>query len=134
MSAKLLMSALVLMTAIPAHGAGPLGRLFFSPEQRVALEHQRRNSSAAPVATNVTVNGVIQSSGGKSVIWINGVPYEASQGTSEPGFTARPSASTSVTIVAPGTRRSLRIRVGETVELVPDAEAQGKTLAPQPER
>lgn len=134
MSAKLLLSTLVLLTAIPAQGAEPLGRLFFSPEQRVALEHLRKNSSAAPVATNVTVNGVIQSSSGKSVVWINGVPYESTRGTSEPGFSARSSESSSVTIVPPGTRRSLRIRVGETVELVPDAESQGANTARQPAR
>ena len=59
--------------------AQELGRLFFTPEQRAALDARRKaRVPDKPAATPVTespvsrVNGAVQRSGGKSTVWVNG--------------------------------------------------------------
>lgn len=58
--------------------AEELGRLFFTPERRQQLEHQRQfnieeHSEAADDPT-LTINGVVTRSSGKRTVWINGTP------------------------------------------------------------
>jgi hypothetical protein len=66
-----------------------LGRLFYTPEQRAALEEaRRRNIRAEEQAAEaskkpkpdgprtVTLNGVVRRSDGESMIWVNGKPVE----------------------------------------------------------
>ena len=58
-----------------------MGRLFFTPEQRarmdVARQHERSVKIEAeqqenePPAANITLNGVITRSDGKTTVWIN---------------------------------------------------------------
>lgn len=53
----------------------PLGRLFFTPEKRAALERQRRlNIQEAQTLEGATMslNGVVLRSSGKKTVWING--------------------------------------------------------------
>ena len=70
-----------LLGAAAATGAAAqeLGRLFFTPDQRAALDARRKarvpdKPAATPqVESPVTrVNGVVQRSGGKSTVWVNG--------------------------------------------------------------
>jgi hypothetical protein len=54
-----------------------LGRLFFTPQQRAALDHQRSlNRSFVPNAnieeSSLTINGEVRRSSGRSTRWING--------------------------------------------------------------
>ena len=53
--------------------AEPLGRLFFTPEQRAQLDRQRQRGSAgrAPAAT-LRLDGVVFAPGGRTTAWING--------------------------------------------------------------
>jgi len=81
-AANSLIAAALLQAAAPslaaeASATEPLGRLFFTPERRAALERQRllniQESQAQLVeGANLTVNGVVQSSSGKRTTWING--------------------------------------------------------------
>ena len=55
----------------------PLGRLFFTPQQRAALDRQRQlNRNFIPNApdteTAQTLNGEVRRSSGRSTRWING--------------------------------------------------------------
>ena len=68
----------VLMAAavMPAGAAdsAPLGRLFFTPERRAALERQRTpNLQEAQTlqGNSMSLDGVVYRSGGKSTVWIN---------------------------------------------------------------
>jgi hypothetical protein len=66
--------------------ADALGRLFFTPERRAELDRQRYlNVKQARVmeGDNLTVNGVIRRSSGRSTVWINGVAHEDNRPTSE---------------------------------------------------
>jgi hypothetical protein len=76
--ATALLAAGLLLSALPA-AAEPLGRLFFSPERRAALERQRLlniQEAQAQVIEGATlsVNGIVQRSSGKSTAWVNGMP------------------------------------------------------------
>lgn len=75
--------ALVVLGVLTA-AAGPvaaqeLGRLFFTPEQRDALDAKRRARlpDAPVVATpprSTRIDGYVMRSGGKSTVWVNGEP------------------------------------------------------------
>lgn len=59
----------------------PLGRLFFTPEQRAELDRQRRAPPPQPpTATQAAASfdGMVQRSSGKNTVWINGVPVDRS--------------------------------------------------------
>lgn len=75
--------------------ATDLGRLFFNPQQRAELDRQRRQpprtitvpppTVAAPVAApeppkDVTLNGYVTRSGGRSTLWVNDQPTNARPG------------------------------------------------------
>ena len=70
--------ALALAAALPARAAEPLGRLFFTPEQRAALDARRKarvpdKPAAAAVASPVTrIDGYVKRSRGPSTVWMNG--------------------------------------------------------------
>jgi hypothetical protein len=73
-----LMIFLLLANASEACLAQELGRLFFSPEQRQALDARRRarmpDRPSAPVVVSPTtrLDGYVQRKGGKSTVWVNG--------------------------------------------------------------
>ena len=77
-----MMRALVLFLAILLSEnatAQQLGRLFFTDEQRAALDARRRarvpdKPSAAPVVASPTtrLDGFVKRSGGPSTVWVNG--------------------------------------------------------------
>ena len=53
----------------------PLGRLFFTPEKRLALERQRLSNiqeTQTLEGATMSLDGVVQRSSGKSTVWING--------------------------------------------------------------
>jgi hypothetical protein len=73
--------ALLLATALPMPAAAQeLGRLFFTPEQRRALDRQRefnlveRGEIAEEPA--LTIDGVVTRTSGRHTVWINGVAYD----------------------------------------------------------
>ncbi|MFT3847552.1 MAG: hypothetical protein QM739_02425 [Propionivibrio sp.] len=74
-----ILSALVLANApcTEAFGEEALGRLFFTPERRQALDHQRQfniqEKQEAPEDPTFTIDGVVTRSSGKRTVWLNGV-------------------------------------------------------------
>jgi hypothetical protein len=114
--------ASLLGAAAPAPAAAQeLGRLFFTPEQRTALDARRKarvpdKPAATPqVESPVTrVNGIVQRSGGKSTVWVNGeaIPESAqagSQGAPQPAGAGR------VSVPLGEGSRGLDMRVGESL-------------------
>ena len=61
------------------HAEAPLGRLFFTPEQRQALDRLRqadgRGQNANAADPTLTVNGIVTRSNGKRTVWINGTAH-----------------------------------------------------------
>lgn len=112
-----------------APSAEPLGRLFFTPAQRAALDSRRvealanANRPPAPPPTTapkasppqvVTLNGVVRRSDGATTVWVNGKPvadrFHDADITS--GSIGRESVGLNL---ATGGRR-VRLKVGQSVE------------------
>src|SRR5688572_26569928 len=80
MSRLLLLAGVLSFWNIQTACAQELGRLFFTPEQREALDARRRarvpDKPAAPVVASPTtrLDGYVQRSGGRSTVFINGEP------------------------------------------------------------
>jgi hypothetical protein len=118
-----LLCACLLLAAFPARAQQPqpLGRLFFTPEQREALDARRRarvpDKPAAAVAASPTtrVDGFVKRSSGKSTLWLDGYPVRDGsqpeglrvQGSRDPGR---------VTLIVGEDRRAFELRVGETLD------------------
>lgn len=101
--------------------AQELGRLFFTPEQRDALDARRKarvpdKPAATPQAESpvTRVNGIVQRSGGKSTVWVNGdaIP-ESSQAASQGA--PRPAGAGRVSVPLGEGSKGLDMRVGESL-------------------
>lgn len=119
---------LLLLALTPAQGA-ELGRLFFTPAQRAALDNARKQNirievggdagqPAVPVPQNISVNGLVQRSDGKSTVWLNHRAITEQQKTSG-GVNITPSRKDHrVKLTVPESGRSVEIKVGQTVEVI----------------
>jgi hypothetical protein len=116
---------LLVALALAAH-AGPssaqeqqLGRLFFTAEQRAALDARRRSRvpdqpTAAVVASPTTrLDGYVKRSGGKSTVWLNGqaIPEAAPDA---PRISS--SGDPRVSVPVGETRARVRLKPGETLD------------------
>lgn len=81
----------------PALYADSLGRLFFTPEQRTFMDHQRAASQAdgqfSPDANALTINGLLIKSTGQYSIWVNDTLQD--NAVTPMGFSLRPHAARS---------------------------------------
>ena len=75
---------LLLLFSLTPATAQDVGRLFFTPEQRTALDARRKSRvpdkpTAAPVVISPTtrVDGFVRRSGGPSTVWVNGESLES---------------------------------------------------------
>jgi len=53
-----------------------LGRLFYTPEERLALE-KRASAYRGDPGDTVSLTGVLRRADGKTTVWVNGAPTEA---------------------------------------------------------
>ena len=67
----------------PVIAAEALGRLFFTPERRQALDHQRefniQENQVEPEEPALTINGVVSRSSGRRTVWVNGQPQDENE-------------------------------------------------------
>jgi hypothetical protein len=121
---------LALLAPVAALAAEPaLGRLFFTPTQRAALEEARRNNirgealaaqavakPKTPSPRDVVVNGLLMRDDGMSVIWVNG---KAIDNETRDGLRVSPNASReSVVLRDLANGRALRVKVGQRADLL----------------
>ena len=107
----------LLIAAAGSAQAQELGRLFFTPEQRSALDARRKaRVPDKPAATPVTespvtrVDGAVRRSGGRSTVWVNGeaVPEGARGEGARVAPDRRGDAKISVPVGESGQRYELR--------------------------
>jgi hypothetical protein len=107
-----------LLVLAPPAAAQELGRVFFTPEQRAALDARRKarvpdKPAAATVASPTTrMDGFVRRSGGPTTVWLNGesVPENAPEAPRlQPGR-----SGVSINVGESGRRQSLR--PGETLD------------------
>jgi len=97
--------------------AEPLGRLFFTPEQRAQLEYSKLQGNDSGSSGRVlTVNGIVQKHGGKRTAWINGVPQEAGNSDER--------APDSLPVAVPGISKPVKVKVGQRVLLNPASDPE----------
>ena len=90
--------------------AEELGRLFFTPQQRMQLDHNYlREVRPDNIDQVLILNGIVQKDGGKRTIWINGVPQAAGISDNK--------TPESVPVTVPGKDKSVRLKVGQRVLL-----------------
>jgi hypothetical protein len=83
--------------------AQELGRLFFTPEQRAALDARRKarvpdTPTVAIVASPTTrVDGFVRRSGGPSTVWLNGEPL-GEHGADSPSIVRGPTSDPRVSV------------------------------------
>jgi hypothetical protein len=76
-SAKAFLVGAALVALAPPCMAEELGRLFFTPEQRSALDARRkarvpdRPATAVVASPTMRLDGYVKRSGGKSTVWVN---------------------------------------------------------------
>jgi hypothetical protein len=108
-----------LLSIAPIAGAQELGRLFFTPEQRAALDARRKarvpdKPAAVPQAELpiTRVNGTVQRAGGRSTVWVNGEAIPENQAAS-PQVATRDGR---VSIPAGDSGQRYDLRVGESLD------------------
>jgi hypothetical protein len=109
------------LLAPAAAGAQELGRLFFTPEQRDALDARRRarlpDKPAAAVSASPTtrLDGYVTRSSGKSTLWLD--DYAVPENVQPEGLRVRRGRDAShVTVILGESGRRIDVRVGETVD------------------
>lgn len=120
-------AALVALLALAA-ASGParaqeLGRLFFTPEQRAALDARRKaripdKPAAAAVAPSPTtrIDGYVQRSGGKSTVWVNGEAISEGSQPEDLRVAPRRGDPGRVSVSAGEGERSVDVKIGATLE------------------
>jgi hypothetical protein len=141
-------TACVLMTIAQLASAAELGRMFFTPTQRAALDTARKQnvrielgndenerapttpSTAAPASQTVRFSGLIQRSDGKSTVWLNNKPITDKMSGGLNISTVR--GDTRVKLTAPDGGRSMDLKVGQTAEMVSGTIEEGYKRRPAP--
>ena len=121
-------SIALVAAAIALAGAGSvqaqeLGRLFFTPEQRAALDARRKaRVPDKPAATPVTespvtrVNGAVQRGNGRSTVWVNGEMIPENAQTDSARVTPRGVKPGSVSVPLGENAPPRDMRVGESLD------------------
>lgn len=109
---------LAMLAPASAADAPELGRLFFTPEKRAALERQRTlniQETQTLQGNTMSLDGVVYRSGGKSTVWINNQAQHENE-SARTGVTAvvSPKAPGSA-LLAPGEEPPTQLKVGETI-------------------
>jgi len=110
----------------PAAQADELGRLFFTPAQRAQLEQRRYQPSTSTTHADseehtdestddriLTVNGIVQKTGGKRTVWINGSAQKMGYDNG--------SSPESIIVTLPDQTKAVKLKVGQRIKLAPPA-------------
>ena len=114
----LLVAALMPTPAWAQADTPELGRLFYSPERRAALDRQRTlniQTVRTEQGETLRLDGIVRRSSGKQTVWLNGRPqHESGEAESGVGVDVHPAQPGRATIHA-GEDSATRLRVGEAV-------------------
>lgn len=122
---RLLLHALILLP-LTAIAAEPLGRLFYSPEQRVQLDSLRAKKVAAvqtkdePPPEFVSYGGLVRREDGRTTVWVNNkamTEKDVREATSLVGRIERDGRIT-VQPAQGSTAPALKLKVGQSAELL----------------
>lgn len=108
------------LISAPPSNAEPLGRLFFTPEQRMQFENAHTSSIAAKQGSPsaLIINGIVQKRGGPRTVWVNGKARDE-------GYSGDRTPE-SLTLTVPGKTNPVRAKVGQKILLDQPATAAEK--------
>ena len=125
--------------------AQELGRLFFTPDQRAALDARRKArvpdkpAAAAVVSPTTRLDGFVKRQGGPSTVWVNGESLlETSPEAPRIGANRRDDGRVSIGVGEGGARVGLKPGevldrgTGEVRDLIGDGELRVRPGAPAP--
>lgn len=99
--------------------AEPLGRLFFTPEHRAALERLRQTDAkeTAMTAPTLKLDGLVAGAGGKATVWINNRPLRS--GIAGGGMQADISSHDQRRVTLTSEKDApIALRVGESIDRI----------------
>lgn len=104
-----------------------MGRLFFTPEQRARMDVARQQERSvrfdveqqddASPPTNVTLNGVITRSDGKTTVWINNKEQSGEKAGSGIAVPRRGKPAGQVSVTTSDARRVVPLKVGQSIDM-----------------
>jgi len=118
----LLIALVVLLSPLVAQAAEPLGRLFFTPEQRALLDTLRTRKVVAvqtkdePPLEIVTYSGIVRRSDGKTTVWVNNQALSEADLREQPAIAGRISRDGKILLGAG--KGSMQLKVGQSAELL----------------
>jgi hypothetical protein len=129
---RLLLVILILHTS--PSGAADFGRLFFTPVQRATLDNARKQNIRAeigsenkdesePVPQNISIDGLVKRSDGKSTVWVNNRAVNEQQAGGV-GIATR-KQDNHVRLTVPESGHIIDLKVGQTVEVITGTVAEG---------
>lgn len=117
--------ATMLLALLPVHTmAGEVsGRLFFTPEERMALDRARTQNQTLETRQNqpqnglLKLDGVIKRSDGKQIFWVNGRAVVNGADAGDPYIGNTPATATQE-LRMPLSNQAYRIKVGQSLNPV----------------
>ena len=121
MKSRALFLGMAMVVSSPVIG-DDLGRLFFTPDQRAALDARRKARIPDKPATVVVespvtrLDGIVSRGGGKSTVWVNGEPVP--EGVNPEGLRVRPRRSDSgrVNVDIGETDSQVDLKIGQSFD------------------
>lgn len=115
-----LLTAIFLLGHTAYAGAEPLGRLFFSPDERAKLDQMRNNNTLdytqieQTPSEQITLNGIVRRSSGKTTAWVNQVPQRENE---RQGVTVlKSTAKSPVVPLQLPSGKQIRLKPGQTFD------------------
>jgi hypothetical protein len=123
---RLLPALLLLIFAPLAPAAEPLGRLFYTPEQRAQLDALRTQRIVTlqvrdePVPEIVNYYGIVRRSDGKTTVWVNGEALSEAGLRDKQSISGRISRNGQILLQTPaaGGGGQVQLKVGQSAELL----------------
>jgi hypothetical protein len=122
------LAALLLLVIVPivqAADPAPIGRIFFSPEQRAQLDTLRTQKAVAtqirdePVPENVSYNGIVRRSDGITTVWVNNEAMTDAELRVKQSIVGRVDSRGRILLQTPAAGAGpLQLKVGQSAELL----------------
>lgn len=123
---RLFIAVLLLAGAQLAQAADPVGRIFYTPEERARLDGLRAKRAVAtqvpnePVPEYVTYNGIVRRSDGLATVWVNGELLSETDLRTKQAIIGRVSRNGQILLQTPeaAATSQIRLKVGQSAELL----------------
>lgn len=118
-------------------GSNKIGRLFFSPDERTMLDRMRQKSGGTTLSATeqITLNGIVRRSSGKTTAWINQVPQHENETPQGVTIQQNPTSKPSAILLLPSGKK-VDLKAGQTFDATKGKVREGyeDSIAGQPQK